>query len=43
MVVGSVAVLLPLLLSVCAVVTVIEFACGEVALDATLTVTVISG
>ena len=38
-VVESVPVLLPALLSFCAVVTVIEFTCGEDALAATLTVT----
>ena len=42
-IVESVAVLLALLLSVCAVVTVIEFTCGEVALAVTLTVTVSAG
>ena len=42
-VVESVAVLLAALLSLCAVVTVIEFTCGEVALPVTLTVTVSAG
>ena len=43
MTVESVAVLLAALLSLCAVVTVIEFTCGEVAPAVTLTVTVRAG
>ena len=43
MFVESRALLLPELLSLCAVVTVIEFTFGDVALAATLTVTVIAG
>ena len=43
MTVESVPVLFAALLSFCAVVTVIEFTCGEVALAVTLTVTVSAG